>query len=146
MTWSDNSVGLTDKPDLTLWALFISGKFVDYILNDSGWHILSVNLVYFKFISAVPETNPKSKAFFFQQALGLTYRGQVQSLSSLRSRESVFSLWFPALLRREQKFFLPSILLWLSLLSVLLLSLCLVLHIPLWIIVHMCANVKVFMT
>lgn len=76
-----------------LWTntLFISVMYAYYILNDGAWHILSVNLVYFKFIFDVSETDPKSKAFF-ATAPGLPDRGQMQSPSSSRSRESVFSL------------------------------------------------------
>lgn len=125
-------------------TLFISRMCAYYILNDGAWHILSVNLVYFKFIFDVPETHPKSKALF-ATAPGLPDRGQVQSPSSLRSRESVFSLWFSDLLRKKQKFFLLSIHHFpCSVCSFYLFALFLVLHIAISIF-HMCANFKVFM-
>lgn len=136
-------------PDMTtFWTntLFISRMCAYYILNDGAWHILSVNLVYFKFIFDVPETHPKSKAFF-ATAPGLPDRGQVQSPSSSRSRESVFSLWFPGLLRKKkQKFFLLSFHHFpCSVCSFYLFARFLVLHIAISIIFPMCANFKVFM-
>lgn len=89
-----------------------------------------------------------NQRLFSATAPGLPDRGQVQSPSSSRSRESVFSLWFPGLLRKKQKqkFFLLSFHHFpCSVCSFYLFAPFLVLHIAISIIFHMCANFKVFM-
>lgn len=74
-----------------LWTntLFISVMYAYYILNDGAWHILSVNLVYFKFIFDVSETDPKSKAFFFLQQLRACLTEVKCNLLPLQDQESL---------------------------------------------------------
>lgn len=130
-----------------LWTnmLFISGMCAYHILNDGAWHILSVNLVYFIFIFDMSETDPKSKAFS-ATAPGLPDRGQVQSPSSSRSRESIFSLLFPGLLRKNKSssFLLSFHHFPCSMCSFYVFAWFLVLQIKISIIFHVCTNFKVF--